>query len=277
LTGPDIVRRRDAIGLSLDDFAFRLHEHPEQVRAWEGIRSPIPRSLARRLDWVLALAEREAAIRAAGIPPCPVVQELTSTPMPKRTPETLSALAAKLHTHAATCPVCQQRQAVWDAQPPLPPPPLPPFMALLASIHAHAEGLPSYLRPAIWGALGFGALTLFRAAILLGATRGAGLPQAAMAVGLGVAIGAYGGAAWGLAYHFARPAFTRYGRTGDYLTGVAVAAAIGVAVSAPLAAFKVDPLFRKPVWWVILAIAALVIGLVLGHRVFRTRTTPDGV
>jgi hypothetical protein len=67
MTGSDISRRRSAIGLTLEDLARALHEHPDQVRAWEGIEGTLPRSLARRLDWTLALEEREAAVKGGPI------------------------------------------------------------------------------------------------------------------------------------------------------------------------------------------------------------------
>ncbi|HXI22209.1 MAG TPA: hypothetical protein VNH46_14035, partial [Gemmatimonadales bacterium] len=105
---------------------------------------------------------------------------------------------------------------------------------------------------------------------------GAGLSQAGLAVVVAIGLGAYGGTAWGVTSHFARPAFSRYGRVGDYLTGLAVAAGTGLAFAAPAAALDLDPFFRTALGWGLLAIGVVLIGLVLGHRVFRSPVAPPG-
>ncbi|MDX2120938.1 MAG: helix-turn-helix transcriptional regulator [Gemmatimonadota bacterium] len=275
MTGSDITRRREAIGLSLDALAESLGEHQEQVAAWERIEGPIPRTLARRLEWCLALAERDAAIRDAGIPDCEVVAAIVAAQPPAATPQDAEALTRKLDAHATGCAICQQRQAVWDAQPPLPPPPLPAWVAIFGRLGEVADRLPPYLRPALWGALAFGAMTLIRVAILLPAGSISRAPQAAAAVGFAVLAGGYGGAIGGIAHHLARRWSLTWGRAGDFFTGVIVAGAVALGVGLPLAAFGGDPMFRSAFWWGVLAIGSLLVGIILGFRTFRREAHPD--
>ena len=84
-----------------------------------------------------------------------------------------------------------------------------------------------------------------------------------------IGIGGYGGAVGGVSYHLVRARLKRFGRAGNYLTGIAVAYAYLLAFALPAAFLGVEATLREPAGWVILAIMGAVFGLFMGHWWFR--------
>ena len=147
MTGADITRRRQVLDLSLPALAELLNEHPDQLQQWEGIAGRLPGALERRLNWTLALEEREASLRSQGIVPCPERQRLELSAGPTPTNQQVEGLLAQIDTHTAGCPLCQRRQAAIEKLPPPPPVPLPGWVTTLGWIHDRIHRLPAPLRP----------------------------------------------------------------------------------------------------------------------------------
>ena len=75
MTGTELQQRRVSLDLSVDRLAEMLDEHRDVVQQWEQITKELPRSLSRRLDWVLALEERTRLMQASGIEECSWTEE----------------------------------------------------------------------------------------------------------------------------------------------------------------------------------------------------------
>jgi len=274
MTGTDLRRRREALGLSYDQLADVLHEHPDQIAEWEGITGALPGSLSRRLDWVLANEGRIEAIRAAGVEDCQWVERRLQGASAHNLKD-LQRRLAEVEIHGTSCPTCQRRKAFVASLPPLPTPPLPATVRLIGTIIQRVGRLPRWSRPAAWGAIGIGALAVVRVLLMVALGRvalsGALLLLLAQAIGLG----AYGGAVGGGAYALVRSPLRRYGRLGDYLTGLACAYSYVLAFGLPIAWLTREPMLQRPEGWLILAAAATVFGLIIGHSWFREASPPS--
>jgi len=122
------------------------------------------------------------------------------------------------------------------------------------------------------GAMIVGAWTLLRAVFLIGAGS-APLNRGTVLTVLGaIGVGAYGGVVGGVAYRLARGPSRRLGRAGDYVTGVVVLYAYLAAFGIPAALFTSDDTFRSPAGWIAFLVIGTLLGLVIGHSWFRTRT-----
>jgi hypothetical protein len=70
-------------------------------------------------------------------------------------------------------------------------------------------------------------------------------------------------------YALVRKRFRKFGRVGDYLTGLACMYAYLLAFGIPLAVFTREKMLRDPVGWLIMAVLGTVFGLAIGHSWFR--------
>ena len=105
LTGPDLQRRRLALGLTARALGDLLDEHGQQVEAWEQITGPLPAPVSRRVDWTLAIEEREHALAAAGHPPCPVAAAFHGTMKPGDI-RAFRLAVKQANEHAQSCLAC---------------------------------------------------------------------------------------------------------------------------------------------------------------------------
>ena len=274
MTGADLLHRREMLGLSRDQFADAIAEHPEQIAEWEGIRGTLPSGLSRRLEWALANEERLVAMRAAGIEDCPWVEARLEGASSSDLKDLRQRLAA-VESHGESCPLCQRRKAFVATLPPLPPPPLPASARLIGAMASGVGRLPAWVRPAAWGAIGIGTVTLLRTFLMVALGRVAVSSALVLLVVEAVGLGAYGGAVGGGAYALVRSPLRRYGRAGDYLTGLACAYSYVLAFGLPMALFTSEPMLRRPAGWLVLAVVATVFGLLIGHSWFRARSTPS--
>ena len=94
------------------------------------------------------------------------------------------------------------------------------------------------------------------------------IPAAAVAAGAG----AVGGVAYGLV----RPRTRRFGRGGDYLTGIACVYAYMLAFLVPLALLGVEPLLYTRMGAGVFVLLGTVFGLVVGHFWFRDDPAENG-
>ncbi len=263
----EAINARQSLGLSQLQLALELGVTEKEVAAWEGGRVPIPKHLAERLAWGAALAARGAALEASGLPECAWVRAWQAKPRPKKT-KARRAHVRELREHASTCPVCQARDAYAEEHlPPLPDPPVPGWAKALRWLVARVNRLPKWARPAAYGAVFIGGWGLLNVL-----ARGVGqgfslvlLETAGIAILAGGALGAVGG----ITYYAVREPFRRFGRAGDYMTGVAVTCAYLLAFAIPDALFSNDPMFRDPAGWIIFGILTLFFGLLIGHVWFR--------
>ncbi|HKI93814.1 MAG TPA: hypothetical protein VJ992_00855 [Gemmatimonadales bacterium] len=268
MTGTELGQRRLALGLSLEDVAGYVGEHPEDLRRYETITGELPGGLGRRAEFALAAADRRRRVEAEGLI-CPEVRALERD-APRLEARAIRARLVKLRAHERTCDVCRRRAAYEATLPPLPGRPLPAHYRLLRGVARGIAKLPHWARPAAVGALLVGALALARGALALFA--GAEPAWSLIVVVFeGLGIGAYGGMVGGAAYALARAPTRPLGRIGDYLTGIACVYAYLLAFGVPALLFHWDDAtFDSPVFWILVLIAGAVIGLVIGDRWFGT-------
>jgi hypothetical protein len=269
MTGTDLARRRTELGLTHDQVGEWLNEHADQIKAWETIPGPLPGGLAKRLDWALASEGRERELEAAGHPVCSEAKRILGTPIAHGVDSQLARYKLA-QAHGATCPHCQARLAAIQKLPPLPPFPLSPWVSFLAKVTLHVQRLPAALRPAAWGALMMGALTLIKVVLQLLLSPRSISPQLAVFVLEAIGLGAYGGAVGGAAYTLVRPRVRHLGRPGDYLTGLACSYAFFLAFGLPVALFTDDRTLHDPLSWGVFFIFATVAGLAIGRSWFKS-------
>jgi hypothetical protein len=149
--------------------------------------------------------------------------------------------------------------------------PLPPTARAMIGVTTAIGRLPSWLRPAATGAVIVGAMTVVRAVFVLLFQRGAQALQTLGMVLAAVGVGAYAGAVGGFAYSLAKKPAERLGTFRPYALGLACGWAYLLSFGIPLTLFTHEEFFRTTTGWVILAIAATTLGLVVGHAWFRRR------
>lgn len=268
MTGTEMGQRRVALGLSLEDVAGYVGEHPEDLERYETIAGELPRGLGQRAEFALAAADRRQQVEAEGLI-CSEVRALERD-APRLEAREIRARLVRLRAHEKTCDVCRRRAAFEAALPPLPARPLPAHLRLLRGIARGVAKLPHWARPAAVGALLVGVLALARGALAL---LGGAEPTWSLIVIVfeGLGIGAYGGMVGGAAYALVRTPTRPLGRVGDYLTGVACVYAYLIAFGVPALLFHWDDAtFESPVFWLLVLIAGAVVGLVIGDRWFGT-------
>ena len=261
----ELLDARDVLNLSSTDLAADFNCTPAVVEAWAKGTVRVPRRVAQDLRWQVALVNQERAFHSAGLAPCPTSASLfVALEAPKAD---AIVILKKVETHAASCAQCQAREAFARTLPPLPPPPLRAGARVVGALSAVADRLPAWARPALWGALLIGTIVLLRVVVMLVV---AGPSWRLLSVaGLGLAVGGYLGAVGGGTYYLVRPRVRRMGRAAPYVTGIACAVAYLLAFMIP-AAIVGEEIARDPGGWGIMALVAVVFGLVVGHSLLRT-------
>jgi hypothetical protein len=222
---------------------------------------PISRLQARRLHYCLAIAERKAALAAAGLDVCPWIQRWNEAEVSSE-PDALIAHAQSAEAHAQTCPQCQRReQFVLERFGPMPAYPQGIWESLLEIPLA----LPTWAQPAAFGAavlVGIVALRLLIAGMGSSTFSGAEALRA-------LAAAALGGAAGGVAYSLTRPTLRKLGTLGAYLTGVVCVIAYGGSLVAVAPIAFGETLIEDRVSLFAFLVMAVLFGLILGHQLFR--------
>lgn len=266
MTAAEFNAARSVLGQTDDQLAAELDVTPEVVRAWAAGGTRIPRRYAEQLRWLAARAEREAALRASGLPDCEWMREQDERPLPSNT-DALLQRAQAMTAHAQACPVCTARERyVHERYGPMPALPRSGWLRVFVWF----ARVPAWARPAAVGALLLGAIVSVRILFALPFLFSA--PGKLGAASLAVLAAAGAGAAGGAAYSLTRPTLRKLGRPGDYLTGiVCVFAYMGsLALVAPYA-FG-ERLIDDHADWVIFSIISIVFGLVVGHSWFQKPT-----
>lgn len=275
MTGTELTRRMTTLELSAEQLAEMLAKHPDEVHSWQRIEGNLPRSVAGEVTWALAVAERGKLMDRSGLPECAWL-ESHMMQVPTTDVKLLRRHSAELEAHIAECEVCQARETYAAKLPPIPAMPLSGSTAVLAGIAAWVGRLPPWARPAATGALIVGAITIFRAFLFLVIGRARPTPAFFGAVAAAIGAAAYMGAAGGLTYTAVRAPLRRFGRGGDYLTGIVCAYASLFAIALPAALFTKDDMFRTSFGWLLLLVVGTVFGLSIGHFWFRDVETASG-
>lgn len=268
MTGPELNRRLTELGLNVEKLAAFMGKHPDEVRGWTTIEGNIPGGLARELEWILAVHARGQAMERSGLPVCDWMEAHA-----EETGGDAAAIERRLaeaDAHVRTCEVCRAREAFAATLPPLPPMPLPLHVGVIAKITELVQRLPRWARPAATGAIIIGAMTLFRALLSVVLRPSSVTPQLLLIILGAIAVGAYGGLVGGVAYALVRGPTRRFGRLGDYFTGVACAYAYLAAFGVPAALFTNEEMFRSADGWVILLVVGTLFGILVGHTWFKS-------
>jgi hypothetical protein len=264
MTPEEFREARQVLRETDDELASTFGVTPDVIRAWSRGTVRIPRRDAQYITFRVAAAERSDALKESGLPECEWM--LTNdVPFETGTAEELVREAETLERHFQACPACQAREKyVTERFGPMPSPPSAGFLRLFEWV----EHVPPIARPAAVGAALLATVVLLR--VVFSLPRLLRTPSELTGAALGLVSAAAAGAIGGFAYSLTRPTFKRLGRPGDYLTGiVCVFAYLGsLAFVAPFA-FG-EAIVDDRGGWVIMAIAAVFFGLIIGHTWFRS-------
>ena len=268
MTGRELAQRLEQINLSPDQLAEYLNRHQDEVERWLTAKRELPGSLTREIEWCLAVHAREEAMKASGLPPCDWMRQREFPAADDN--EGWERTLAENEAHVLECEACQRRKAFAATLDPLPPQPMPAHVRVLGELAELIARVPRWARPAVIGAMAVAALTLFRAILMVVLGRAPLTLGLALMVLAAMGLGAYGGLVGGVAFYLVRDRFRRFGRLGDYLTGIACTYAYLAAFGIPAALFTDEEMFRSGLGWAILLLLGAVFGVIIGHSWFRT-------
>jgi hypothetical protein len=261
-------------GISVEGLGALMQTHVDEVREWQATPGDLSKALADRIHWHLAVLDHERRMRESGLPTCPWAEAHETKMSQAGGMKELGRLMTELEAHVASCDICRRREAFAATLPPLPRPPMPFYLKALGTVALRVQRLPGWAQPAATGALIAGGITLVRALFVLALQPRRLNATLLLAVLAAIGVGAYGGLAGGLAYTLVRARARRFGRLGDYITGIVCAYATLLAFGVPLALFAHDDTFRSFEGWVIFFVGATVFGIVIGRRWFRGVAPP---
>lgn len=272
MTGQELTRSITELKLSADDLG-RIMDRPREVVIGWLASHQLPRQVSRQLEWHLALHRRDQQMREQGIPTCQWVERHV-TAQPADT-DALEKHLAELEAHLSSCAICQEREAFAATLPPLPPMPVALHVRVLGQVSDGVHRLPAWARPAAFGALLVGALTLLRAIVIVVVRQAPITSDLLLTVLAAIGLGAYGGLVGGVAYSMVREPTRRLGRAGDYVTGIVCVYAYLAAFGIPATFFTDEEMFHSAIGWTILLIVGALFGVIVGHSWFRS-SAPGG-
>lgn len=220
MNASDFARARREIDATDDELADDIGVSPEVIRAWSDGRAAVPRRYAKRIEWYVDAARRDAWLESSGLPACPQLDAHLAAILDDR--EQDSTTLEAFSRHGDSCAICtMRRRSVEDRFGPAPPYPTTGVLRLIDLI----EQVPRWARPALMGGLLLGGVVGVRVIVL-----GPLIPSGPMTFRedlTAILAATAAGASSGLAYTLVRPTLRRLGRPGDYLTGVVLAFAYG--------------------------------------------------
>lgn len=146
----EIAAAREALGLSITDFAREMCITPDEVRAMEQGSTRVPTRLAKDVARRLVYAEREAVIRSSGLPECDTAEDMHSRMEAAPDAEKMMAIGETLIAHAEQCAACQARADYLKVHaPPIPELELPVSIRAVGWIDDRVNELPWPLRPPV--------------------------------------------------------------------------------------------------------------------------------
>jgi len=265
----ELAKARELFEHNDEVLAGNLDVKPETLRAWVEKHAPIPPRFGPRIAWIVAAAEREAALRSSGLAECEWLAAKDAEPYPRDADALLRHLQL-MERHELECPVCGARKQFVDERfGPLPPMPPLGWMRVFALV----DRIPSWARPPVFGAAVLALMTSVRVLFMLPRLYASPGKMGEALIAVVAAAGA--GALGGLAYSLTRPSFKRLGRPGDYLTGiVCVLAYMGAIVAVAPIAFGKPMVEGRSDVMVFVAVSVL-FGLVIGHTWFKSESTVE--
>jgi len=200
VTPDELAAARTQLGVTSDQLAAELGVTPHVIEAWERGTLRMPVRYDRILAFRLALANREAALDASGLPDCAWMREWRDGPLQG------GSFAKHIEVgrrHAAQCSTCQARERfVRENLPPLPEPPMPGWLSVVRRGARWLSAKPEWARPAVIGGAAAFAFSLLRVLFDLPLLMNEGRSLLLATAGIWVATAA--GAVAGLVYSGAR-------------------------------------------------------------------------
>jgi hypothetical protein len=268
MVAAELVDVRTRLGLSVGSVATQFNVTPAVVEAWESGSLSIPARVGEALAYRAATHERAEALRQSGLPECAVITDLRAKLQARGAGATVADVRA-ITAHSATCAVCQGREKyIADRFPPLVPPPAQGLQGAIQAVIIRVQRLPAWSRPMAYGGIIVGVFAGLRGALMM-LVHGPSWRGLAV-IGLAILAGMYLGAVGGATYTLVRPWSRRFGRPGDYLTGLACVYAYVLAIAIPEALFDHSASFRDPAAWIIVVILSTGFGLLIGRSWFRS-------
>ncbi len=259
---------RTRLGLSIGSVATEFNVTPAVVEAWESGSLAIPARVGNTLAYRAAAFERTEVLRDSGLPECAVVAGLRAKLQSRGAGATTAELSA-IAAHLKTCPVCQAREKyIADRFPPLAAPPARGLQAVIQAVISRVQQLPAWSRPMAYGGIIVGAFVGLRGSLMMLVHGPSWRGLAGM--GLAILVGMYLGAVGGVTYTLVRPWSRRFGRPGDYVTGLACVYAYGLAIAIPEALLDHSANFGDPTAWIVAVLVSTGFGLLIGRSWFRS-------
>jgi hypothetical protein len=180
-------------------------------------------------------------------------------------------LGERLQQHLSSCAACQARERfIQERFPNMPEAPMPLWLRVLGQIAQRVDALPSWLRPAIWGALALMAMTSVRVLFMLLAIARA--PRTLLLALGAVLLAGLGGAMGGLVYSFVGRPLRRVPVAGPYLAGIVSVAGYLLSIGVLLGVAGEEDFTSEPgVTLVAFTLFSVVFGCILGHQAFRLK------
>jgi hypothetical protein len=270
MTAEDLTRARALLGVSPGELAAEMGLTEPVVRAWEDGSLRIPRQYAIQIAWRAAVAERQAALAASGLPECTWVARWMDVAPPRGVGQREHFDA--LRRHAAVCPQCTARARFIEQNfPPMPDLPVPTPVRALRAAGKVLKRLPPWLRTTVVGAVVVGVFTILRVAGMTVAGEAPSLLDALTLIGGLIIAGAYLGAVAGITYAIVRDPLQKIGRAGDYVAGILCVWAFLLAWVIPMPLLTGRPAFATPNEAATFAFGGAVLGAIIGHFWFRRR------
>lgn len=195
MNATEFASARHRLQLSHVDIAAEFGLTPEIAAELERGTIPVPRSIARDLEWRVAAADRDAAMEASGLPACGWIREWEESVAQRGRPS--SKELQSVDRHAQSCPVCQARIAYAEQLPALPPYPATGIAGLVQAVMLQIMRFPEWARPVATGAILFAAYTLVKGGLALASQP---TPQNLADFGIAMIISPALGALCGLVY-----------------------------------------------------------------------------
>ena len=150
MSAAELAATRERLGWSRERLSEEVGILPAEVEALEGGSLPVPAATAENVRMLAVLEERQALLRASGLPECAGLgaMEAGFTAAAWRGGEARDLAIQAMLSHEAECPVCQARVAYLEAHaPPMPRMDLPLWIRVLGGLGGLADRLPAPLRP----------------------------------------------------------------------------------------------------------------------------------
>jgi hypothetical protein len=190
MTPEEFAIARQKLGWTDGQLAAELNVSEKIVHRWADGGLKIPKSDAQRIEWEAALAEREAALQAAGLGECDWMKSWEAKALPAREKD-LDAHFKQVDDHAEHCSTCQAReQFLKERFSPMPAMPTSGLVSAFQRWHRFLQRFPDWAHPVLNGAAILTILVLIRVVITL--PRGVS-PGVLIAVPVGAALGAFAG------------------------------------------------------------------------------------